>query len=154
MAKISWLEYVNFPGDRMKRLDNSGQRILQLLCFSSVTPQILWFPRAVHTHTHTRTQTTPTYLQCVICLHRIVELTFSGVIEKWCWLSYCFVQSLCHVWLCNTMDYSTQGFPVLHHLPKFAQIHAHWVGDAIQPSHPLLYPSPPAFNLSQHQGLF
>ena len=64
----------------MKRLDNSGQRILQLLCFSLVTPQILWFPRAVHTHTHT--QTTPTNLQCVVCLHRIVELTFSGVIEK------------------------------------------------------------------------
>ena len=44
--------------------------------------------------------------------------------------------------------------PVLHHLPEPAQIHVHGVGDAIQPSHPLLSPSPPAFNLSQHQGLF
>ena len=52
------------------------------------------------------------------------------------------------------MDCSTSGFPVLHHLPEFAQIHAHWVGDAIQPSHPLSSPSPFAFNLSQHQALF
>ena len=51
------------------------------------------------------------------------------------------------------MDCSTPGFPVLHYLPKFAQTHVHWVGDAIQPSHPLLPPSP-ALNLSQHQGLF
>ena len=56
--------------------------------------------------------------------------------------------------LCNLMDCSTQGFSVLHYLPEFAQIHVHWVGDVIQPSHPLSSPSPPAFNLSQHQGLF
>ena len=52
------------------------------------------------------------------------------------------------------MDCSTPGFPVLHYLPEFAQTHVHWVGDAIQSSHPLLSPSPPTFNLSQHQGLF
>ena len=46
------------------------------------------------------------------------------------------------------------GFPVLHHLPEFAQTRVHRVGDAIQPSHPLSPPSPPAFNLSQHQDLF
>ena len=46
------------------------------------------------------------------------------------------------------------GFPVLHHLMELAQIHVHWVGDAIQPSPPLSPPSPPAFSLSQHQGLF
>jgi len=44
--------------------------------------------------------------------------------------------------------------PCLHHLPELAQTHVHWVGDAIQPSHPLSSPTPPAFNLSQHQGLF
>ena len=48
----------------------------------------------------------------------------------------------------------TSGFPVLHHLLEFAQKHVHWVGDAIQPSHPLPSPSPPALTLSQHQGLF
>ena len=52
------------------------------------------------------------------------------------------------------MDYNTPGFSVLHCLPKPAQTHVHWVGDAIQPSHPLLPPTPPALNLSQHQGLF
>ena len=45
------------------------------------------------------------------------------------------------------------GFPVLDYLPEFAQTHAHWVGDAIQPSHPLLLPYPPALNLSQTQGM-
>ena len=52
------------------------------------------------------------------------------------------------------MDYSTPGFSVHHQLSELAQIHAHRVSDAIQPSHPLPSPSPPAFNLSQHQGLF
>ena len=55
--------------------------------------------------------------------------------------------------LCDLMDCSTSGFPVHHQLPELAQTHVHWVGDAILPSHPLLSPSP-AFNLSQHQGLF
>ena len=56
--------------------------------------------------------------------------------------------------LCDPMDCSTFGFPVHHQLPEFAQTHVHLVGDAIQPSHPLSSPSPPAFNLSQRQGLF
>ena len=56
--------------------------------------------------------------------------------------------------LCNTTDRSMPCFLVLHHLPEFAQTHVHWVIDAIQPSHPLLSPSPPALNLSYHQGLF
>ena len=46
------------------------------------------------------------------------------------------------------------GFPVLHDLPELAQTPIHWVNDTIQPSHPLLAPSPPAHNLSQHQALF
>ena len=56
--------------------------------------------------------------------------------------------------LCNPMDCSTPGLPVHHQLPEFTQTHVHWVGDAIQPSHPLSSPSPPTFNLPQHQGLF
>ena len=52
------------------------------------------------------------------------------------------------------MNCNTPGFPVLYHLLELAQTHVHQVGDAIQPSHPLLPPSPPALNLSQHQGLF
>ena len=65
----------------------------------------------------------------------------------------CLVAQSC-LTLCNPMDCSTTGFPVLHHLLEFAQSHVHWVSDAIQPSHPLSSPSPPAFNLSQHQDLF
>ena len=52
------------------------------------------------------------------------------------------------------MDYSTPGFPVLRYLLEFVQTHVHWVSDGIQSSHPLLAPSPPAFNPSQHKGLF
>ena len=56
--------------------------------------------------------------------------------------------------LCNPMACSIPGFPVLHYLLESAQIPVYWVGDAIQPSHPLSSPSPPALSLSQHQGLF
>ena len=56
--------------------------------------------------------------------------------------------------LCDPMDCSMPGFPVHHQLPEVAQIYVHRVSDAIQPSHPLPPPSPFAFNLSQHQGLF
>ena len=56
--------------------------------------------------------------------------------------------------LCDPMNCSTPGHPVHHQLLGFTQTHVHRVGDAIQPSHPLSSPSPPAFNLSQHQGLF
>ena len=59
-----------------------------------------------------------------------------------------------HPALCDPMDCSTPDLPVHHQLPKFTQTHVHWVGDANQPSHPLSSPSFPAFNLSQHQGLF
>ena len=56
--------------------------------------------------------------------------------------------------LCNHVECSTPGLPVYHQLPELVQTHVHRVGDAIQPSHPLSSPSSPAFNLSQHQGLF
>ena len=55
---------------------------------------------------------------------------------------------------CDPMDCSTPGLPVHHQLPEFTQTHVHLVGDAIQPSYPLSSPSPPTFNLFQHQGLF
>ena len=68
------------------------------------------------------------------------------------WLLCSVTQS--RLTLCDPMNCSTPGFPVLHYLPELAQAHIHWVGGAIQPSHPLLPPSPPALSLSQHQGLF
>ena len=63
------------------------------------------------------------------------------------------VTQLCPT-LCNLMDCSRPGLPVYHQLREFPQTHVHWVGDAIQSSHPLSSPSSPAFSLSQHQGLF
>ena len=65
----------------------------------------------------------------------------------------CSVAKSCPT-LCEPMNCNTPGFPVLHYLLEFAQIHVHWVDDAIQPLNPLLPPSAFAFNLSQHQGLF
>ena len=64
------------------------------------------------------------------------------------------VQSLSCVRLCDPMHCSTPGFPVHHQHLELTQTHVHQVGDTIQPSHPLSSPFPPAFNLSQHQGLF
>ena len=65
------------------------------------------------------------------------------------------VQSPSHVWLFATAwTAARQAFLVQHQLPEFTQTHIHWVSNAIQPSHPLSSPSPPASNLSQHQGLF
>ena len=65
----------------------------------------------------------------------------------------CLVVKSC-LTLCDPIDCSTPGFSVLHCLSELVQIHVHWVGDAIQPFHPLSSPSPPAFNLSQRQDLF
>ena len=56
--------------------------------------------------------------------------------------------------LCDPMNCSTSGLPVHHQLRESTQTHVYWLGDAIQPSHPLSSPSPPTLNLSQHQGLF
>ena len=87
------------------------------------------------------------------------ELSFIMIKLLWC---YSFLSNLSSVssvtqscpTLCNPRDCTTPGLPVHHQLWEFTQTHVHWVGDAIQPSHPLSSPSPPAFNLSQHQGLF
>ena len=68
-------------------------------------------------------------------------------------LQFSLVAQLCPT-LWDPMDCSTPGLPVHHQLLEFTQTHVHWVDDVIQPSHPLSTPSPPAFNLSQHQGLF
>ena len=71
--------------------------------------------------------------------------------EKDVQICCCSVAKLC-LTLCDPLDYSMPGFPVLHCLPEFVQSHVHWVSNAIQPSHPLLPLSLPASNLSQPQG--
>ena len=94
-----------------------------------------------------------------------------GVVKSWTWLSdwtewtsmmlllqFSSVQfssvTQSYPIVCDHMDCSTPGFPVHQQLPELAQTHLHWVSDAIQTSDPLRSPSPPAFNLSQHHGLF
>ena len=69
-------------------------------------------------------------------------------------IQFSSVQSLSRVWLCDPMNHSPPDLPVHQQLPESTQTHDHRVGDAIQPSHPLPSPSPPALNLFQHQGLF
>ena len=76
------------------------------------------------------------------------------IIGIWyCMCAVCLVTQSCPT-LGDPMDCSMPGLPVHHQLLEFTQTHVHWVSDAIQPSHPLLSPSLPAPNLSQHQGLF
>ena len=74
-------------------------------------------------------------------------------LKHWNQVQFSSVAQSCPT-LCNPMNHSTPGLPVHHQLLESTQTHVHWVGDAIQPSHPLSFPSPPALNLSQHQGLF
>ena len=87
-------------------------------------------------------------------------LVASGISFKTLWnnCQYQSVQfsSVTQSWptICDPMNHSMPGLPVHHHLLELTQTHVHWVHDAIQPSHPLLSPSPPAPNPSQHQGLF
>ena len=83
-------------------------------------------------------------LSCNLKNDRIISVRFQS--------KFISVQSC--LTICNPMDCSTPGFPVHPQLLKLAQTHVHPVGDAIQPSHPLLSLSPPAFDLSQDQGLF
>ena len=86
--------------------------------------------------------------------HRLLESTQTHVHQvDVCDVQFSSVTQLCST-LCDPMDCSMPGLPVHHQLLEFTQTHVHRVGDSIQPSHPLSYPSPPALNLSQHQGLF
>ena len=92
---------------------------------------------------------------CSLCLrlHCCPANTFITTISLDSMFCCCLVTPSC-LTLCDPMDCGTPRFPILHHLPELTQIHVHRVSDAIQPSHPLSSPSPPAFSLSQHQGLF
>ena len=85
---------------------------------------------------------------CSLCAH---PGTF--FVNQFRSVQFSSVAQLCPT-LCNPMNCSTPGLPVFHQLPEFTQTHVHQVHDAIQPSYPLSSSSPPAFNLSQHQGLF
>ena len=106
-------------------------------------------------------------LQCILeCIFKVNSISYKQMLSfscailyiLICYLLYTSVQfsSVAHSCptLCDPVNCSTPGLPVHHQLPEFTHTSVHWVGDAIQPSHPLLSPSPPAPNPSQHQGLF
>ena len=85
----------------------------------------------------------------------VLEKTVYSAAFRWNALSVQFsLVSQSYLTLCDPMDRSTLGFPVHHQLLELTQTHVHCIGDAIQPSYPLSSPSPPALNLSQHQGLY
>ena len=115
---------------------------------------------SVHTHTHTHTHTNTfsesfksikTWCYFICKYFRAHFLKTRNILQS----QHSSVQSLSHIWLFMTpWTAACKGLPVHHQLPEFAQTHVHQVCDAIQPFHPLRSPSPPAFNLSQHQGLF
>ena len=88
------------------------------------------------------------YLAFHTCFHSFVP--YSSILHTFSQFSS--VQSQSCPTLCDPMNRSTPGLPVHHQLPEFTQTHVHWVSDAIQPSHPLLSPFPPAPNPSQHQS--
>ena len=85
---------------------------------------------------------------------KILSLEFSVLeFNLLCSAQFSSVAQSC-LTLCDPTNHSTPGLPVHHQLPEFTQSRVHRVSDAIQPSHPLSSPSPPAFNICQHQGLF
>ena len=90
---------------------------------------------------------------CFLCIECCEFFSYSGYKPFIRSVQFSLVSQSC-LTLCDPVNGSTPGFPIHHQLMELTQTHVHWVGDAIQPSHPLLSPSHPAFNLSQHQGLF
>ena len=153
-----WKLYIKIP--------NKKQNLCMKIIYTVYTVYAL-----THTHTHTHTQTDLPALIWKSSIWyeaqnkrggaRLREYIFNEshqqmtdkVIRKTYSVHFCSVTQSCPT-LCNPIDSSTPGFPVHHQLLELTQTHVHWVSDAIQPSHPLPSPSPPTFNLSQHQGLF
>ena len=155
MTSQEFASWKNWPASAVKQ----SPALLPSLLTPCPTP----FTRT-HTHTHTHTQAsneimshpfththTHTRKQAMKCQQSAKnksgqEYFFSSV-------QFSSVTESC-LTLCDPMNRSTPGLPVHHQLPEFTQTHVHQVGDAIQPSHPLSSPSPPAPNPSQHQSLF
>ena len=88
-------------------------------------------------------------MSCAFVFSSMMEMFYNCLAQ----CGICIVTLSC-LTVCDPMESSIPGFPVHHQLLEFTQTHVHWIGDAIQPSCPLLSHSLPAFNLSQHQGLF
>ena len=135
--------------------------LIRGLASASYNPILNWVGECfVNTQRHLESMNSAILISIFMKLETVYQFTL-------CWLSltlkvdahiilshqFSSVTQLCPT-LCDPMDCSMLGLLVHHQLLEFTQTHVHWVGNAIQPSHPLLFPSPPAFSLSQHQGLF
>ena len=141
-----------------------SQTLHKLMCIESVMPSnhlILWFPSSPALNLYQQQGVS----QWGSSSHQAAKV-LKLQLQRWCfqWLLrvdflYTHISQFssgaqsCPT-ICNPMNCSTPGLPVHHQLPEFTQIHVHRVSDAIQPSHPLSFPSPPAPNPSQQQGLF
>ena len=125
-------------------------RVLRVLCGSTVL-----FLLGISTGRIRITHWLHWFLHHFITLLQCHAGAFANLVPLW-WRAIlcCCSAAQSYPTLCEPMDCSTPGFPVLHHLPDFSWTHVHRVGAAIQPSHPLSFPSPSAFNRSQHQDLF
>ena len=93
-----------------------------------------------------------TFKNCSLCNFQVCNTVLLAIITMF-YIQFSSVAQSCPT-LCDPMNRSMPGLPVHHQLPEFTQTHVHQVSDAIQPSHPLSSPSPPAPNPSQHQSLF
>ena len=112
-------------------MDFCGVNILTIALFQVINMKLTNFQNSWNNWPYNQVQYKPSC--ALFCVGHPVQ--FSSVAQS------CLT-------LCNPMDCSTPGLPVHHQLPEFTQTHVHWVGDAIQPSHPLSFHSPPAFNLA------
>ena len=119
------------------RQDWSDLACMSILISQFILPFLLWYP----------------YI-CSLCLCLYFCFVNKIVYTNFFRFHIYVFSSVTQSTLCYPMDCSTPGLPVHHQLLESTQTHVHWVGDAIQPSHPLPSPSPLAFNLAQHQGLF
>ena len=137
--RMDWLDLLAVQGTLKSLLQHHGSKASILLCSSFF---IVQFSHPYMTTGKTIALTRWTFVGKVMSLLlNMLSSQFSTVTES------------CPT-LCKLLDCSMPAFPVHHQLPELAQTHVHQVSDAIQPSHPLSLPFPPAFNPSQHQGLF
>ena len=143
--EVSFSSYIKWDGSHDRKDNDFAPKLVPLSSFNLVIVPA-WSP--VFITSRVSPPSAPSSPPAPSLFHLPSFVSF-GVSKKG---GCCSVAQLCPT-LCDPTNCSTPGFPVLHHLPEFAQTHIHWVSDAIQPSHPLSPPSPPAFSLSQHQGL-
>ena len=119
---------------------------------------MFYFPALCQSHLPAFLKVLLTWVSVCVLHISSVEYSFNLIFFIWEWAGFSFIQFslLAQSWLnlYDPMDCSMPDFPVHQQLLELTQTQVHWVGDAIQPSHPLSSPSPPTFNLSQHQGLF